>query len=179
LTPSNYSRGKSPANPFRCAATRRTGQPKCNAEFCQCRTTPAASMVSMFTFFLFLSSAYISLHEKSSGSAKYFKNGRSPGRAGKNRPNPCQNLGDFQQNLVIFGRCKGLVPTFRQEGEFLKYGSFLDSYLCSRKRGYEKSVIHKQKRRQRDAQTYGREEHEFLKYGSPLCSYLCSRKRGY
>jgi hypothetical protein len=112
LTPSNYSRGKSPANPFRCAATRRTGQPKCNAEFGQSMLTPVVSIDSISTFFLFLSSAYISLHEKSSESAEFRENGRSPDGAGKNRPNPCQNLGDFHQNLAAFGKWKGVGQPF-------------------------------------------------------------------
>src|SRR5215831_16466022 len=59
------------------------GHSKCNAETDKEHITPSASTDNVSTFLIFLSPAYISLHERPARAAKFVKNRRSPRQPGK------------------------------------------------------------------------------------------------
>src|SRR5262252_2433544 len=88
------------------------GHSKCNAETDKKHITPSASKDNVSTFLIFLSPAYISLHEHPARAAKFVKNRRSPRQPGKDRPKLVKNLIVFDQNNAAFGRCKGGSQTF-------------------------------------------------------------------
>ena len=85
---------------------------KCNVQFARPDLSFAASTDSMLTFFLFLSPDYISLHENAPAPPKFRRNGRIQEEAVEDRSNLLQNVAIFEQNLTLFGRSKGVGPTF-------------------------------------------------------------------
>jgi hypothetical protein len=96
---------------------------KCNAELGQTTLTYAASTDSMRTFFLFLTLAFNSLHENAPASAKFYRNGRSPGGAREDGSNLRQNLTVFDQNLAVFGGWKGGSPNLHPNLSSYRAGS--------------------------------------------------------
>jgi len=88
------------------------GHSKCNAEMDKKHITPSASEDNVSTFLIFLSPAYISLHERPGRAAKFVKNRRSPRQPGKDGLKLVKNLIVFDQNIAAFGRCKGGSQTF-------------------------------------------------------------------
>src|SRR5215472_13064988 len=108
---SNYSRAMLPWPPGRHLPLD-PGHSKCNAETDKKHITPSASKDNVPTFLIFLSPAYISLHERPARAAKFVKNRRSPRQPGKDRPKLVKNLIVFDQNNAAFGRCKGGSQTF-------------------------------------------------------------------
>src|SRR5499433_365434 len=108
---SNYSRAMLPWPPGRHLPPD-PGHSKCNAEMDKKHITPSASKDNVSTFLIFLSPAYISLHERPARAAKFVKNRRSPRQPGKDGPKLVKNLIVFDQNIAAFGRCKGVAKPF-------------------------------------------------------------------
>jgi len=108
---SNYSREMLPWPPGRHLPPD-PGHSKCNAETDKKHITPSASKDNVSTFLIFLSPAYISLHERPARAAKFVKNRRSPRQPGKDGPKLVQNLIVLDQNIAAFGWCKGGSQTF-------------------------------------------------------------------
>jgi hypothetical protein len=86
---------------------------KCNAEFARSGLSSPGSTDSIRTSFLFLSPHYISLHKNVAGPRKFRRNGPSDETPAENRSYRPKNLAIFDQNLAVFGRWKGAVPTSR------------------------------------------------------------------
>jgi hypothetical protein len=98
---------------------------KCNAKSALTGLSSAESTDNMRTFFLFITKAYISLHDNALASAKFRRNGRSEEEAREGGSNRRQNLGIFDQNLAIFGMWKGSGPTFHlNRDKYTSYGNW-------------------------------------------------------
>src|SRR5262250_2232311 len=107
----NYSRELRPRPSGRHLAPD-LGHSKCNAEMDKEHITPSASKDNVSTFLIFLSPAYISLHERPARTAKFVKNRRSPRQPGKDGPKLVQNLIVFDQNIALLAGARGVAKPF-------------------------------------------------------------------
>jgi hypothetical protein len=88
-----------------------TSYSKCNPLFARPSLSSAGSTDSMSTFFIFLTSHYISLHENAAAPANFCRNGRSQDAGAEDRSYRRKNLAIFDQNLATFSIWKGGGPT--------------------------------------------------------------------
>jgi hypothetical protein len=98
---------------------------KCNARPAQAGISHVESTDNMPTFFLFITKAYISLHENGPAPAKFRRNGRSQAAGRENSSNLRQDLAIFDQNLAVFGKWKGGRATFHlNRDKYTSYGNW-------------------------------------------------------
>ena len=96
---------------------------KCNAKSARTGLSSPESTDNMLTFFVFLTPAYISLHENAIAPDKFRRNGRSQGGTRGDRPNPGKNLAISDQNLAVFGKWKGATFHLNRD-KYTCYGNW-------------------------------------------------------
>src|SRR5262249_4783382 len=88
------------------------GHSKCNAETDKKHITPSASKDNVLTFLIFLSPAYISLHERPARAAKFVKNRRSPRQPGKDRPKLVKTSSFLTKTSPLLAGARGVAKPF-------------------------------------------------------------------